>query len=97
MIDQALVKRAVSMAMQAQDDFVLSLVYTGKDGARTRRIVSPIRFIDQDRFQALCLCREEPRHFLFEKCDEVQLVHASEVLMPVEIEVLEPIESESHE
>jgi predicted DNA-binding transcriptional regulator YafY len=93
MIDQAYIKRAVSMAMQAQDDWVLSIVYTTKDKTRTRRIVSPIRFIGQDKFEALCLCREEPRHFIFAQCEDVHLVHASEVLMPVEIEVLEGVAS----
>lgn len=93
MIDQAYIKRAVSMAMQAQDDWVLSIVYTTRDGTRTRRIVSPIRFIGQDKFEALCLCREEPRHFIFVQCEDVHLVHASEVLMPVEIEVLEGVAS----
>ena len=93
MIDQAYIKRAVSMAMQAQDDWVLSIVYTTRDGTKTRRIVSPIRFIGQDKFEALCLCREEPRHFIFAQCEDVQLVHASEVLMPVEIEVLEGVVS----
>jgi predicted DNA-binding transcriptional regulator YafY len=93
MIDQAYIKRAVSMAMQAQDDWVLSIVYTTKDKTRTRRIVSPIRFIGQDKFEALCLCREEPRHFIFAQCEDVHLVHASEVLMPVEIEVIEGVAS----
>lgn len=83
------VKRAVSFAMRAQDDFVLQIVYQDKEGNRTRRMVSPIRFIGQDRFEALCLCREEPRHFFFDRCQDVLLVHASEVLMPVEIQVLE--------
>ena len=94
MIEVALVKRAVAMTMHSPDDFVLQIVYTDKDGSRTRRIVSPIRFVGQDRFEALCLCREEPRHFFFDRCQDVLLVHASEVLMPVKIEVLneEPLD-----
>ena len=43
MIDLALVKRAVAITMHAPEDFALQIVNTGKDGVRTRRIVSPIR------------------------------------------------------
>ncbi len=70
MIDLALVKRAVAISMHAPDDFALQIVYTGKDGVRTRRIVSPIRLLNEDRFEALCLCREEPRSFFFDQCDD---------------------------
>ena len=88
MIDLALVKRAVAISMHAPDDFALQIVYTGREGTRTRRIVSPIRLHGEDRFEALCLCRGEPRSFFFDRCDDVLLVHSSEVLAPVEIEVL---------
>lgn len=89
MDDIRLIRRAVSLAMQCQDDFVLELTYTDKRGAKTRRTVSPVRFVDQHQFAALCLCREEPRCFYFARCSDVLLVHASEVVMPVEIETLE--------
>jgi hypothetical protein len=47
--------------------------------------VSPIRFLDGDRFLALCLSREEPRQFYVERCQNVRLAPAANFLMPVEI------------
>ena len=36
-----------------------------------------------NRFLALCLCREEPRQFYLERCQNVRLEPAANVLMPV--------------
>lgn len=81
--------------MRASDDFAVQIKYRDKKGTLTRRTVSPIKFVSQDQFSALCLCRENVRNFYFDKIEDAQLVHCSEVLMPVEIEVLE--ESRSSE
>ena len=76
-------RQIVHKAMLAPDDYVLEMDYTDKSGAVTRRTVSPIRALDKDRFLALCLCRQEPRQFYFERCRNPKLGDASDVLMPV--------------
>jgi predicted DNA-binding transcriptional regulator YafY len=79
----------IAIAMRAQDDFAIQFTYRDRKGVLTRRVVSPVRFVGQDQFAALCLCREEVRQFVVERCTDVVLLHASEVLMPVQIEELE--------
>lgn len=76
---------ALNKAMQAPEEFVLRINYTDKKGKVTQRVISPIRLVDDEAFMALCLCREEPRRFLFSCCSSVELVSANDVLMPVEI------------
>lgn len=86
-------RKLVAVAMRAQDDFVLRFVYRDRKGSLTRRTVSPVRFIrsgGSEYFAALCLCREEVRQFVLSQCSEPVLIRAWEVLMPVEIEVVEP-------
>ncbi len=91
MIDPRKVKdkqgfRLICQAMSSPDDWVIELSYTDTDGAATRRMVSPIRFLDEERFLGLCLCREEPRQFALERCADIRLEESSNVLMPVPIE-----------
>ncbi len=78
--------RAIHYAMQCPDELVVELVYTDSNGARTRRVVSPIRFVGRDRFLGLCLCRCEPRQFQIGRCDQVRLRRAADYVMPVPIE-----------
>lgn len=80
-------KAVVAMAMRDSDVWCVSMRYRNSEGVLTQRMVSPIRFLDDagDRFLALCLCREEPRHFVTERCSALELVHSSDVLMPVPI------------
>ncbi|MCA9134853.1 MAG: hypothetical protein KDA45_16910 [Planctomycetales bacterium] len=70
-------------AMQAPDDLVLQMEYTDARGARTVRIVSPIRYLSSNRFLGLCLCRCEPRQFHLERCSNFQLKPAADYVMPV--------------
>lgn len=70
-------------AMGQPDRWVVSMEYVDSKGVVSRRIVSPIRFLSSKRFLALCLCREEPRQFYLDRCQNVQLTPAGEVLMPV--------------
>jgi predicted DNA-binding transcriptional regulator YafY len=70
-------------AMQNPDDFVIAFEYLDNEGIRTKRVVSPIRFLAENRFLALCLCREEPRQFHLDRCFQIELVRAQDVLMPV--------------
>ena len=88
MQDQRLIRRAIYLAMKEVDTFAIQIDYTDESGVKTRRIVSPIRQVDADRFDALCLCREEPRSFCYSRVSDVVLIHASEVQMPAEIVVL---------
>ena len=70
-------------AMQQSDDLVVELDYMDSQGRHTRRVVSPIRFTSPDNFLALCLCREEPRHFNISRCRNPKMRLAADVLMPI--------------
>ena len=73
----------INRAMRCPDDLVIEFDYIDSKGATSRRVASPIRFLSPDRFLALCLCREEPRQFYLDRSQNVQLVPACNVLMPV--------------
>lgn len=73
----------IRKAMQRCDDYVLELEYVDSKGERSRRVVSPIRFLGPRRFLALCLCREQPRQFYLDRCSSVKLLPAAEVMMPM--------------
>ncbi len=77
---KSLIRRAIQ-----NEDLVLVLTYTDSKGEQTRRVVSPIRFLGNDRFLALCLSREEPRQFYFDRCSQLSLDRASHYIMPVPI------------
>lgn len=74
---------AIKKAMIQHDDFVVEMKYRDRKGKLTTRVVSPIRFVGKDRFLALCLCREEPRMFCTDFCEEVRLQPAWNYVMPV--------------
>lgn len=76
-------RRMIHRAMYQPDDLVIEFDYTDARGAATHRVVSPIRFLASNRFLALCLSREEPRQFYLERCRNVRLAPAADVLMPV--------------
>lgn len=76
-------RQLISRAMQQAEDLVVEFDYCDAKGAKTHRVVSPIRFLGRDRFLALCLCREEPRQFYLDRCQNVRLGLAADVLMPV--------------
>jgi len=73
--------------MHQLDELVVEFDYTDAHGVATHRVVSPIRFLDRERFLALCLSREEPRQFYLERCRNVRLELAANVLMPVEMAI----------
>ena len=79
-------KNALRRAMIDSETYVVEMVYSDAKGNRTRRIVSPIRFVGSDRFLGLCLCREEPRQFYLSRCEAVRLIPAAEVIMPMPME-----------
>lgn len=88
MIESARIKSAVATAMRESDTLALQIVYLDRDGCRTRRYVSPIRFVGPEKFLALCLSRESPRIFELEYCSQVQFVPTVSLQMPTKIEQL---------
>lgn len=78
-------------AMLDSDNYVIEMDYDDAKGNRTRRVVSPIRFMGSYRFLGFCLCREQPRQFQLSRCRNIRLIPAADVLMPV------PIQGESVE
>ena len=83
-------KQAIRTAMIDSDTFVVEMVYSDAEGNRTRRVVSPIRFVGSDRFLGLCLCREQPRQFYMSRCEDVRLIPAAEVIMPMPMRTIDP-------
>ena len=75
--------KLISTAMHRADDLVLVLDYVDSKGRKTRRVVSPIRFVAPGRFLAICLCRGEPRQFEIDRCSHLGLRSAAEFVMPV--------------
>lgn len=75
----------IARAMQDSDHWAIRMDYRDRKGAVTSRFISPIRFLSSDRFLALCLCREEPRQFYLDRCEDISLIPADEILMPMQI------------
>lgn len=86
-------QRTLRRAMLDSDNYVVEMDYVDSKGVRTTRTVSPIRFVGKDRVLAMCLCREQPRQFYLDRCENVRLIAAEEVLMPMPIQesVVSPI------
>lgn len=82
--------KMISTAMQCPDDLVICLEYVDAQGARTRRVVSPIRYIGSQAFLGLCLSRCEPRRFQLERCSNISLARASDFVMPVDMAEVAP-------
>ena len=76
-------RQLIYRAMHQSDDLVVTFDYCDAHGVTTHRVVSPIRFLGQHRFLALCLSREEPRQFDLDRCQDVRLARAVDFLMPV--------------
>ncbi|MEM1228356.1 MAG: hypothetical protein AAGJ40_21915 [Planctomycetota bacterium] len=76
-------RRILQAAMADPDAFVLELAYEDSTGQRTKRVVSPIRFVTRDRFLGLCLCRQQPRQFRLTGCSEFRLIPSAQVVMPI--------------
>jgi predicted DNA-binding transcriptional regulator YafY len=81
-------EQLITRVMQQSDELVLVIEYSGKNGQVTRRVVSPIRWSGKGMFLALCLSREEPRHFHVERCRSIRVDLAERYVMPVELEVI---------
>jgi len=79
-------QRLIVRAMQDPDNHVVTFDYADRNGVATRRVVSPIRWLDGERFLGLCLSREHPRQFHLDRCRDVVLAPAAQFLMPVPME-----------
>lgn len=73
----------IAHALRQSDDLVLEFDYCDSKGVTTRRVVSPIRFLGNERFLGLCLSREEPRQFYLARCQNLRLAWAANFVMPV--------------
>ena len=77
------------------DKFVCRIKYRDKNDNETDRVISPIRFAnDQSKHVlALCLGREETRQFAVDRILSIELVKANEAQMPEEINEPEPLQT----
>ncbi len=80
----------IEAVMNRSDDLVAVIGYRDEWGRVTERTVSPIRFLDQGRFLALCLCRQEPRTLYLGRCLTIRVAPASEIMAPVKMKAAEP-------
>lgn len=73
------------------DSICIRMVYTGEDGVRKRRFVSPYGFtsLDDSSFYGLCLTTGELREFMVDRCSEVIEWPAHDVLIPMPMETVE--------
>lgn len=78
-------RQLIQTSINQYDDWVVEFEYCDSKGQRSRRVVSPIRFLGGDRFLGLCLSREEPRQFRIERCTNLRLMPAWDYLMPLAI------------
>ncbi|GIX00413.1 MAG: hypothetical protein KatS3mg111_3745 [Pirellulaceae bacterium] len=85
--NQAGLLRLLTRAMGAPEELVVELIYLDSKGTKTRRVVSPIRYLGKDRFLGLCLCRCEPRQFYLTRCLAARLRPAADFVMPVPMQV----------
>lgn len=81
-------RNLVNQAQTMYDDWVVEFCYRDSKGNESIRVVSPYRFIDSDRFLALCLSREEPRQFCLSRCSRMAIRPAYDYVMPVPIREL---------
>lgn len=84
-----MIKQLLARAIREAESIVVQVEYTDVNGVKTIRVISPIKFIGQDRVSALCLGREEPRTFVIARMSNAKSINASDVLMPVPIEEVE--------
>ena len=81
------IRSLIARAMQDSDQWAIRMDYRDRNDVITSRFISPVRFLAPNRFLALCLSREEPRQFYLERCEEVTLIPADEILMPMQLAV----------
>lgn len=78
----------IARAIQQSDDLVVVFDYLDAKGNRSRRVVSPYRFLGDSHFMGLCLSREEPRQFQISRCQNLKIDLAANYVMPVVMDEL---------
>lgn len=79
-------RQKINRAMADADGKLLELRYLDAKGNRSRRVVSPVRWLRSGLgFTALCLGREECRTFRLDRCESIELRNAADFVMPVAI------------
>lgn len=76
----------ITRAMQAPDDIVAVITYRDNWGRMSRRVVSPIRWLDPGRFLAFCLERQANRTFYIGRCVDIKIAIAAEAMAGVKLE-----------
>lgn len=73
--------------MRDSDRWAVRFAYRDKEGFRSIRHVSPTSWVGRSResFRGLCLCREDYRLFKLNQVDNLELVDARDLVMPVPI------------
>lgn len=75
-------RQKLARAIRDPDRWVCRIVYQDRSGKFTARVISPVRFTSNERsVVALCLGREEHRHFIVSGIKSIALVNANTVLM----------------
>lgn len=77
--------RLWKQAMVDSDNWVVRVRYMDSKSQTTIRLVSPIRWVGRDKVLVMCLGRTEPRLLKLDRCSDLELVPASDVLMPMPI------------
>ncbi len=60
-------------SMQDCDRWVVEFDYRDSKGKESKRVVSPVRFLSNERFLGFCLSREEPRQFYLSRIQNLEL------------------------
>ena len=79
------VRQTLARARSNPDAWVCRIVYRKGSGQQSERIISPVRFANEERnVVALCLGREGVRVFCIRNITDIALVDAATVLMGAE-------------
>ena len=68
-------------SMHDYDRWVVEFEYRDSKGIESKRVVSPVRFLSNERFLGFCLNREEPRQFYLNRIQNLELKPAENYLI----------------
>lgn len=81
------IMQVIHRAMKDPDSWIVDIVYKDSSGIRSKRAVSPIKYVGADMV-ALCLCRQEPRRFRMSQIQSATLRSSADAMMPEQIILL---------
>ena len=81
-------RRQIYVAMKNPDVYVLRIVYV-TDSSVTDRVVSPLKWKSENRFIALCLCKNAARCFIVQQITKSRLIQTHLVSVPHPITEIE--------